>query len=714
MTCTACARRVEKNLNKVEGVSAFVDFASEKAHITAAPQVTQDALRKAVEDAGYKVGSNRSELTSLLWRLWVGALIALPVAIISMFHQLVPPNWHSIAAVATLPIATWVSWPFHWAAFKNLKLKTSTMDTLVSLGVIVAYGYSVIRLFTGGMDVYFEVAAVVPTVVLFGRWLEVRTRRSATDSVRALLSAIPETAEVRRDGSQVTLPTAQVKLGDLVVVATGQRIPVDGEVIEGVSQIDNALITGESVPEEVSAGHQLHAGAVNLGATLVIKTTSISSSSRIAQIADLVREATAHKTKITSLTDKISEVFVPSVIALSIITFLVWTFAIGDAQRGLSAAIAVLVIACPCALGIAVPMSLVVATSLGAKKGIVIRDPDTLSLLNRVRKVVLDKTGTLTTGNLRVSQTYPLAGANQAKIMSIAAAIERSSVHPIAKAIAALDSSQTATNVVETAGSGVEGTVALAADQVVTARVTRYSASGFTNQAELDAAVAQAGPKSLVVVSTKQLALLLIALEDDIRAESIGAIAELEALEVEPVLMSGDATARVAAIAELKALEVEPVLMSGDATARVAAVAQQLAITNYFAEVTPEQKLSKINQIKADGSVTAMVGDGLNDVAALAGADVGIAMGSGTHAAQSAAAITIIDDNPQAIAYALQLSRRTWANIKQNLGWAFGYNVILIPIAALGLLNPMLAGSAMAFSSVSVVANALRLKLITH
>jgi P-type Cu+ transporter len=690
MTCTACARRVEKNLNKVEGVSAFVDFASEKAHITAAPQVTQDALRKAVEDAGYKVGSNRSELTSLLWRLWIGALIALPVAIISMFHQLMPPNWHTIAAIATLPIATWVTWPFHSAAFKNLKLKTSTMDTLVSLGVIVAYGYSVIQLFIGGMDVYFEVAAVVPTVVLFGRWLEVRTRRSATDSVRALLSAIPETAEVRRDGAQLTLPTAQVKLGDLVVVATGQRIPVDGEVVEGASQIDNALITGESVPEEVSAGHQLHAGAVNLGATLVIKTTAISASSRISQIADLVREATAHKTKITSLTDKISEVFVPSVIALSIVTFLVWAFAAADPQRGLSAAIAVLVIACPCALGIAVPMSLVVATSLGAKKGIVIRDPDTLSLLNRVRKVVLDKTGTLTTGNLRVSQTYPLAGANQAKIVAIAAAIERSSVHPIAKAIAALDATLTATNVVETAGSGVEGTVALAANQVVTARVTRYSASGFTNQADLDAAVAQAGPKSLVVVSTNQVALLLIALEDDIRQESIGAIAEL------------------------KALEVEPVLMSGDATARVAAVAQQLAISNYFAEVTPEQKLSKIIQIKADGSVTAMVGDGLNDVAALAGADVGIAMGSGTHAAQSAAAITIINDNPQAIAYALQLSRRTWANIKQNLGWAFGYNVILIPIAALGLLNPMLAGSAMAFSSVSVVANALRLKLITH
>ena len=687
MTCTACARRVEKNLNKVDGVSAFVDFASEKAHITAAPAVTQEQLRKAVEDAGYKVGSNRSELHSLLVRLWVGAIIATPVAIISMFHQLMPPNWHLIAAVATLPIAAWVSWPFHTAAFKNLKLKTTTMDTLVSIGVIVAYGYSVIQLFTGGMDVYFEVAAVVPTVVLFGRWLEVRTRRSATDSVRALLSAIPETAEVRRDGQQVTLPTSQVLLGDLIVVATGQRIPVDGEVVEGNSHIDNALITGESVPEEVSAGHQLHAGAVNLGATLVVKTTAVSSSSRIAQIADLVREATAHKTKITSLTDKISEIFVPAVIALAIITFFVWTFAVGDSQRGLSAAIAVLVIACPCALGIAVPMSLVVATALGAKKGIVIRDPDTLSLLNRVRKVVLDKTGTLTTGNLRVANTYPLAGANQAKIVAIAAAIERSSVHPIAKAISALDTSLTATDVVETAGSGVEGTVTVAADQEVTARVSRYSANSFRNQVELDAAVAQAGPRSLVVVSTSNVALLLIALEDDIRVESTQAIAALEELEVEPVLMSGDATARVAS------------------------VARQLAISSYFAEVTPEQKLSKINQIKSDGSVTAMVGDGLNDVAALAGADVGIAMGSGTHAAQSAAAITIIDDNPQAIAYALKLSRRTWANIKQNLGWAFGYNVVLIPVAAFGLLNPMLAGTAMAFSSLSVVLNALRLKI---
>ena len=687
MTCTACARRVEKNLNKLEGVSAFVDFASEKAHIQAAPQVTQDQLIQAVEDAGYKVGSNRSELDSLLWRLWVGAIIAAPVAIISMFHQLMPPNWHTIAAIATLPIATWVAWPFHSAAFKNLKLKTTTMDTLVSLGVIVAYVYSVIQLFIGGMDVYFEVAAVVPTIVLFGRWLEVRTRRSATDSVRALLSAIPETAEVRRDGLQLTIPTNQVKLGELVVVATGQRIPIDGAVFEGASHIDNSLITGESVPEEVQPGSQVHAGSVNLGATLLITATAVSASSRISQIADLVREATAHKTKITSLTDKISEIFVPSVIALSLATYLIWAFVIGDSQQGLSAAIAVLVIACPCALGIAVPMSLVVATSLGAKRGIVIRNPDTLSLLNKVGKIVLDKTGTLTTGQLRVSNTFALAGTNPAKITAIAAAIERSSAHPIAKAISALDNSLIATDVVETAGTGVQGTVPFTQGQEVTALVSRYSKDTFKNQQELDQALELAGAKSLVVVSVNQVAMLLIALEDDVRGES------KEAIE------------------SLKRLEIEPILMSGDAAARVKAVADELAISNFYAEVSPEQKLSKINEIKSDGVVTAMVGDGLNDVAALAGADVGIAMGSGTHAAQSAAAITIIDDNPEAIAYALTLSKRTWSNIKQNLAWAFGYNVILIPVAALGFLNPMLAGTAMAFSSVSVVANALRLKL---
>jgi Cu+-exporting ATPase len=604
-----------------------------------------------------------------------------------MFHELMPPNWNLTAAVLTFPVAFWVSWPFHAAAFKNLKLKTATMDTLVSLGVLVSYLYSASQVFTGSHEVYFEVAAVVPTVVLFGRWLEVRTRRSATDSVKALLSAIPETAVVRKSSGQETIPTSLVELNDLVIVATGQRIPVDGEIVEGSSQIDNSLITGESVPVDVAIKSMVAAGSLNIGSALVIRTTAVSASSRIAQIADLVREATAHKTKIGSVTDRISAVFVPAVIALSVLTYLVWALVLGDADQGLSSAIAVLVIACPCALGIAVPMSLVVATSLGAKQGIVIRNPDTLSLLSKVTKVVLDKTGTLSTGVLEVTKTIEIADTDKQTAIAFAAAVERSSAHPLAKAIAALDNSKTASDVREIAGYGVTGVVD---GKEIT--VTRSQSLTISNRLELDKAIAEAGQASIVVVSWDNQARLVIALSDAIRNESFRAIRNL------------------------KDLDVEPILLSGDTQARVAAVAKELEIASYFGEVTPEEKLNKIRSLKqgssGNTSVVAMVGDGLNDVAALAGADVGIAMGSGTHAAQSAAAITIVDDNPVAISFALALSKRTWTNIRQNLGWAFGYNVVLIPVAAMGLLNPMFAGAAMAFSSISVVLNALRLHLI--
>jgi len=688
MTCTACARRVEKNLNKVAGVNAYVDFASETAHITSSTEVSRESLVQAVRDAGYEVGNDRRTLTLMIWRLVIGALISLPVAIISMFHELMPDNWNQIAAVATFPVAAWVAWPFHEAAVKNLRLKTATMDTLVSLGVTVAYVYSFVQVFTGSHEVYFEVAAVVPTIVLFGRWLEVRTRRSATDSVKALLSAIPETAEVRKGSAQETVPTSQVRLGDLVVVATGQRVPVDGEIVEGTSQIDNSLITGESVPVEVTLKSTVAAGSMNLGPALVIKTTAVSASSRIAQIADLVREATAQKTKIGSVTDRISAVFVPAVIILSILTFLVWTFALGDSAKGLSAAIAVLVIACPCALGIAVPMSLVVATSMGAKQGIVIRNPDTLSLLSKVTKVVLDKTGTLTTGHLEVTKVVALSNTDSKEAVAMAAAVERSSSHPLAKAIASLDQTMTATKVQEIAGHGVSGTVN---GKEIT--VTRSQTLKVSNQDELATAITEAGAASIVVVSWDNTARLVLAFSDGIRTESAKAIAQLQSLNVEPILLSGDTKARVES------------------------VANELGIKSYFGEVTPEEKLNKIKTLRKDSegntSVIAMVGDGLNDVAALAGADVGIAMGSGTHAAQSAAAITIVDDNPLAISYALALSKKTWTNIRQNLGWAFGYNVLLIPVAAAGLLNPMFAGIAMAFSSISVVINALRLHLVT-
>jgi len=687
MTCTACSRRIEKNLNKVEGVHAYVDFATETAHVTMAPSVTRDHLVQVVRDAGYDVGSQRPESDLLRWRIGVGAVISLPVAAIGMVPAWMPANWALIAAIATLPVASWVAWPFHSVAIKNLKQRTSTMDTLVSLGVTIAYLYSLAQLLTGGMESYFEVASVVPTVVLIGRYLEVRTRRSATDSVRALLAAIPDQATVRRDGAQLEIPTSQVKTGDTLVAATGQAIPVDAVILEGRGLIDNSLITGESVPEEAGPGTAVAAGAINLGATLVLQASAVSANSRIAKIADLVREASSQKAKITNLTDRISNVFVPSVIGIAAATYLGWLLIAHDATRALSAAIAVLVIACPCALGIAVPMSLAVATSVGARRGIVIRHPDTLSLLGHIKTVVLDKTGTVTNGLLAVTASIPVTGSatDAATATAFAAALERGSVHPVARAISALDSSLTATEVAEVAGSGVAGIVD--GRQV---EVSRRPADGFANSVETAEAITAAGARSLAIVSIENRAVLVLGLEDSIRAEAEEAIGELAELGIEPVLLSGDQLARVDA------------------------VAKAIGIHKFFAGVSPEGKVEAVAELRAkalaEKDLVAMVGDGLNDVAALAAADVGIAMGSGTHATQSAAAITILDDDPRAISFSIKLGRRTYANIRQNLGWAFGYNVILIPVAAAGLLNPMLAGTAMAFSSISVVLNALRLR----
>lgn len=679
MTCTACARRIEKNLNKLEGVSAYVDFASEKAHITANTHITKDTLVRSVEESGYSVGSDRSEVTRLKWRVIVGLLFAIPVAATSMVDSWMLDMW--LTAALTLPVVVYVAWPFHAAAAKNLRHLSSTMDTLVSLGVLVSYGYSIYSLLRLSHEVYFEVAAVVPTVVLIGRWLEVRTRRSATDSVRALLAAIPETANVRRGGVQEQIAASAVVKGDLVVIAAGERVAVDGIVREGSGVLDNSLITGESLPENIAAGSKVAAGSLNLSGSFVLEATAITATSRIAQIADLVREATATKAKITSLTDRISNFFVPSVIAIAAATYGVWLLVGGSNHTALSAAIAVLVIACPCALGIAVPMSLAVATAQGAKRGIVIRNPDSLATLSRVDTVVLDKTGTLTDGKLTVHETIALAAMPLEQAVSIAAALERNSSHPVAKAIAALDQTLVAQDVREEAGFGLTGNV-----NGVEYSIGLRDRTKFENQTRLNEAIKEVGAKSLAVLSSGNHALALIALSDNLRLEA------------------------KRSIDSLKALGIEPVLLSGDTTLRVKSVAEELGIRQWHARVSPEEKLQLLTALKVGGKTAAMVGDGLNDVAALAGADIGIAMGSGTHAAQSAAALTILDDSPLGIPYALDLSKRTWRNIRQNLGWAFGYNLVLIPVAALGLLNPMLGGTAMAFSSVSVVLNSLRLR----
>ena len=674
MTCTACARRVERSLNKLDGVTAYVDFATEKAHVEFTGEQDDNAFEAAIESAGYKVGKGKPELVTLRPRLIVGSVLSLLAMAFAMIPQLMFPGYEWLVFALATPVFFYVAFPFHSAAIKNLRLGSSTMDTLVSLGSSVAYFYSVYLVFDGHPHTYFEVAAVVPTVVLIGRFIEVRARRSATDSVRALLSAIPQQATLERDGQRVVVSTSEIKKGDLVLVAAGERLPVDGELQSLHASIDTSTLTGESLPQEVTEGALLTAGSTSLSGEIRILALGSSATSRLSQIADLVREATAKKTKLASLTDRISNVFVPVVILIAIGTFAVWT-ALGEPTRGFEAAVAVLVIACPCALGIAVPMSLVVATSLGAKRSVVIRNPDTLRNLSRVKTVVFDKTGTLTDGALKVVAAKGLGGVSAESMLELASAVEAGSKHPAAKAIASIKTEKVATDIREVPGVGLRATVD--GLEVLVGKPATYE-----NQSELDEAIAQAGPNTLVVVSWEGWAHGLIELSDEIRPGG-----------KESVLA-------------LKTAGIESFLLSGDNPARVFQVAEQLGIERFEGGVSPEGKLERIKSLPH----AAMVGDGINDVAALSAAEVSIAMGSGAHAAQAASSVTILDDNPMSIPYALDLAKRTHKNIWQNLGWAFGYNVLLIPVAAVGLLNPMLAGAAMAFSSVSVVANSLRLK----
>ncbi len=676
MTCTACARRVEKSLNQISGVSAYVDFATEKAHITLNQSVELQELKDAVDSAGYKVGDGKPELNKLWPRIITGSVLSALAVLFSMVPGFqFSGSQYLVWALAT-PVITYVTWPFHSAAVKNLLKGDTTMDTLVSLGSSIAYMFSVYLVLQGHPHHYFEVSAVVPSVVLIGRYLEVRTRRSATDAVRSLLNAIPEKATKVDGASRKEELTANLVKGDLVAVAAGQKIPADGILQSEMASIDSSSLTGESLPIEIRKGKKVTAGETVLSGEVLIEVLLPAKVSRLAQIADLVREATATKTKLASIADRISSFFVPAVILIAIATFVAWLLLTGDQLRAFEAAVAVLVIACPCALGIAVPMSLVVATSIGAKRSVVIRNPDSLRVMAKIKKVVFDKTGTLTDGKLSIIKVHSVAGSSEEQILNFAGAVEKGSRHPIALALASR-SNLVANNIQEIAGQGLRG-------DIEGKTIWVGKAVEVANQQDLDSALKSVGPNTLVIVSWDNKAQGVIEVSDNSREGSKESIALLADHGIETSVLSGDNEARVARFA------------------------QELGVAEMVAGSTPEEKLKYLAKQTVP---TAMVGDGINDVAALAKADIGIAMGSGAQAAQAASDVTILDDDPRMVPFALNLGKKTYRNILQNLGWAFGYNIILIPVAAAGLLNPMLAGLAMAFSSVSVVLNSLRLKL---
>jgi Cu+-exporting ATPase len=702
MTCTACAGRVERQLNKVSGVKSYVDFATETAHLSLTKPVALEEIFQVVSKAGYSATTNPTHLvgaSKLNKKLFVSVVLSFLVASLSMIAALQFDYWQWVTLILSIPVVFWGSAPFHQAAYKNLKHKTTTMDTLVSLGVLVSFSWSAYQVLFGGagaasyrmmfswlshsgmVELYFEVATVVPTVVLIGRWLELRTRRSATDSVKALLATVPENSIIKVAGVETEVKTASIKQSDLVVVRLGERIPVDGVIQSGTSSIDASVITGESIPQEIEIGSLVSAGSVNLSGILIISATTPGNASRISLIASLVREATSSKTKIANLTDSISRIFVPFIILLALFTYLAWFFIGDDPNQALTAAVAVLVIACPCALGIAVPISLIMAASVGAKAGAVIRNPDTLSLLSKIDTVVLDKTGTLTSNQMSVTDVVAIGVNDPSEVLARAAAVEKGSLHPIAQAIAKADNQLTASKIREEVSVGVFGEI-----NGLEIFVVNPDKSPIQLSAELQSGVTNLRKSGVVViVGWGGYVTGLIVVADTVRPTSAVAVAKLHKLGIKTLLLSGDFAQSVEIIAKSTGVQASK---SG---------------------VSPEQKYAEIVELKKSG-VVAMVGDGLNDTAALAQADVGISMGTGTHAAQSAAAITIIGDDPELIPYAIRLGRRTKRTIEQNLFWAFIYNIVLIPVAALGLLNPLLAGTAMAFSSITVVLNSLRMR----
>ncbi|WP_406496285.1 heavy metal translocating P-type ATPase [Streptomyces sp. NBC_00846] len=728
MTCASCAARIEKKLNRMDGVEATVNYATEKVKVSyRGEDVSVQDLITTVEKTGYTAhepappatvegegpeAAEADELRPLRQRLFTAVVLAVPVIAMSMVPALQFDYWQWLSLTLTAPVVTYAAWPFHRAAWTNARHGAATMDTLISVGTSAAFLWSLWALFfgTAGMtgmthpfeltigrsdgagNIYLETAAAVTAFILAGRFFEARSKRKAGAALKALLELGAKEVTVLRDGREVIVPTAELQVGDRFLVRPGEKIATDGTVVEGASAVDASMLTGESVPVEVGVGDSVTGATLNAGGRLVVEATRIGADTQLARMAKLVEDAQNGKAAAQRLADRISAVFVPVVIALALGTLGFWLGNGAGLSAAFTAAVAVLIIACPCALGLATPTALMVGTGRGAQLGILIKGPEVLETTRRVDTIVLDKTGTVTTGRMTLLDVHTADGTDENDVLRLAGALEHSSEHPIARAVAAgaaertgaaLPTPEDFTNVT---GLGVQGIVEGHAVLVGREQLLAEWEIHLPVELARHKAAAEAAGRTAIAVAWDGEARAVLAVADAVKDTSAEAIERLRALGLTPILLTGDNRA----VAE--------------------AVAAEVGIEKVYAEVMPEDKVDVVKGLQAEGRSVAMVGDGVNDAAALAQADLGLAMGTGTDAAIEAGDLTLVRGDLRAAADAIRLSRRTLGTIRTNLFWAFAYNVAALPLAAAGLLNPMIAGAAMAFSSVFVVGNSLRLR----